>query len=242
VDNEVANETGMPQRIGGDVALDARALAIPGVWEFTPAVDEGHNTAFAVPFSAPEFVNAVGHLLPLGHMNVAVTRAGILRGIHYGDVPPGQAKYITCVAGSVWDVAVDLRLGSPTFGQYVGTLLDGQKRRAIYIGEGLGHGYICLEDRSILVYICSQPYNAEREHRLFPLDESLGIAWPKYAVDGSKLEVAVGRRDRSAPSLREALDAGLLPTATRVGACIDDRISSYRTWQRSKPGERRNWL
>ncbi|GIF01357.1 dTDP-4-dehydrorhamnose 3,5-epimerase family protein [Paractinoplanes rishiriensis] len=191
-------------------------LGIVGAWVFTPEVHTWAAGAFVEPYSAPEFAEVVGHRLDLGHLNVSVAHAGTVRGVHFGDVPPGQAKYITCVVGSVWDVAVDLRVGSPTFGAWVGTLLDDRTRSAVYLSEGLGHGYISLEDHSTLVYVCSQPYVEGREHRINPLDPDLDIGWPTVSRDGSELDYVIGRKDRAAPMLSEALKHGILPSLASV--------------------------
>ena len=83
---------------------------------------------------------------------------GVVRGIHFSDVPPGQAKYVTCVAGAVLDVVVDIRVGSPTFGRWDSVLLDDVDRRQIYLGEGLGHAFMSLADGSTVVYLCSTAY------------------------------------------------------------------------------------
>jgi dTDP-4-dehydrorhamnose 3,5-epimerase len=205
--------------------VEARELGISGAWVFSPPVHKGAVGAFVEPYSAPEFAETIGHRLTLGHMNVSVAKAGTLRGIHYGDVPPGQAKYITCVAGAVWDVVVDLRVGSPTFGAWEGVHLDDHTRRAVYLSEGLGHGYLSLADGSALVYLCSQPYVDGREHRLNSLDPAIDIAWPTHGRDSARLSFVRGRNDRAAPDLHDARNRGMLPdmhavaewTASRSG-------------------------
>lgn len=118
----------------------------------------------------------VGHGLDLIQANCSVSRRGALRG--YADVPPGQAKYGTCVRGAVLDVAVDIRVGPPTFGQWDSVLLDTVDRRAIYLAEGLGHAFLSLEDDSTVVDLCRTGEAREREHEIHPLDPAIGIAWP----------------------------------------------------------------
>ena len=93
---------------------------------------------------------------------------GVLRGIHFSDVPPGQAKYVTCVAGAVLDVVVDIRVGSPTFGQWDSVLLDDVDRREIYLAEGLGHAFMSLADGSTVVYLCSTAVRARARARRPP--------------------------------------------------------------------------
>ena len=99
----------------------------------------------------------------------------MIRGIHYADVPPGQAKYVTCVAGAILDVVVDLRAGSPTFGTWETVRLDDKDRRALFLAEGLGHGFQALSDSATVLYLCSTPYAAGREHGVNPMDPAIGI-------------------------------------------------------------------
>ncbi|MGI9206556.1 MAG: dTDP-4-dehydrorhamnose 3,5-epimerase family protein, partial [Rhodococcus sp. (in: high G+C Gram-positive bacteria)] len=162
-------------------------------------------------FKQSTFREATGRSLELAQANCSVSAAGVLRGIHYADVPPGQAKYVTCVSGSVLDVVVDLRVGSPTFGQWDSVLLDTTDRRAIFLSEGLGHGFLALEDNSTVVYLCSTPYTPEREHEVHPLDPEIGIDWPAVGRDGAPLEYELSAKDRAAPTLADARSAGLLP-------------------------------
>lgn len=153
-----------------------------------------------------------GRSFEVAQGNVSLSHAGVIRGIHYADVPPGQAKYVTCIQGAVLDVVVDLRVGSRTFGQWDSTVLDDSDRAAVFLSEGLGHAFIALEDNSAVTYLCSSVYAPEREHGIDPLDPELGIAWPTVARDGSPLEVTLSDKDHAAPSLAQAKAAGALPT------------------------------
>ena len=126
----------------------------------------------------------------LAQANCSVSAAGVLRGIHFSDVPPGQAKYVTCVRGAALDVVVDIRVGSPTFGQWDSVLLDDVDRRQIYLAEGLGHAFMSLADDTTVVYLCSTGYAPGREHGVHPLDPAIGIEWPTTGRDG----VAARRR------------------------------------------------
>ncbi len=188
-----------------------RELAVPGAWEITPAQHGDPRGVFLEWFQGEPFRSAVGHRLDLRQANMSVSAAGVLRGVHFADVPPGQAKYVTCPKGAVLDVVVDIRVGSPTFGAWDSVLLDDVDRRAIYLSEGLGHAFCSLEDDSTVVYLCSTPYAPGREHGLHPLDPALGIVWPTTARDGSPLEHQLSAKDAAAPTLAEAVDQGLLP-------------------------------
>ena len=138
--------------------------------------------------------------------NCSVSARGVLRGIHFADVPPGQGKYVTCVRGAVLDVAVDIRVGSPTFGRWDSVLLDERDRRGIYLAEGLGHAFLSLEDGSTVVYLCSTGYNPSAEHEVHPLDPAIGIDWPTDVVP------LLSPKDAAAPTLADAAALGLLPT------------------------------
>ena len=140
---------------------------------------------------------------------MARLRSGILRGIHYEK--EGSSVLVTCVSGSVWNVAVDLRIGSKTFASAIGVELNPCDGVAMHIGPGIGHGYLSLCDDSILVYACSSSVADSQTQRIFPLDDDLGVAWPATRKDGEPITWSVGHRDRAAPSLAAARESGLLP-------------------------------
>jgi dTDP-4-dehydrorhamnose 3,5-epimerase len=188
-----------------------RELAVPGAWEITPRQLGDPRGVFLEYFQAGPFRDAVGHGFDLQQANCSVSAAGVLRGIHYADVPPGQAKYVTCARGAVWDVAVDIRVGSPTFGRWDAVLLDDIDRRAVYLSEGLGHAFISLQDDSTVLYLCSMSYAPGREHSIHALDGTIGIAWPTEARDGSPITPALSAKDFAAPTLAEAANQGMLP-------------------------------
>ena len=116
--------------------MQIRPLAVPGAWEATPRQFVDERGVFLEWFTAASFTGTAGHRFDLAQANVSVSARGVLRGIHVADVPPGQAKYVTCVAGAVLDVVVDLRVGSPTFGAWDSTVLDAVDRRAVYLVRG----------------------------------------------------------------------------------------------------------
>ena len=185
-------------------------LSIEGAWEITPQRHGDPRGLFMEWYRGDRLAEAVGHPLRLAQANLSVSVRGVVRGIHFADVPPGQAKYVTCVRGAVLDVVVDLRRGSPTFGQWEGVRLDEEQRRAVYIGEGLGHGFCALTDDATLSYLCSSTYNPAAEHCVHPLDPALAIDWPADVP-------LLSARDEAAPNLAEAGRAGLLPAYAPVG-------------------------
>jgi len=181
-----------------------RTLSIAGAVEVTPQQHGDPRGLFAEWYRFDLLAAEIGHPLRLAQGNLSVSARGVVRGIHYADVPPGQAKYVTCTRGALLDVVVDLRVGSPTFGQWDAVRLDDVDRRAVYIGEGLGHGFCALTDDATLTYLCSETYNPQAEHTVHPLDPDLAIQWPVEAP-------TLSARDAAAPTLQEARDRGALP-------------------------------
>jgi dTDP-4-dehydrorhamnose 3,5-epimerase len=186
--------------------VDVVAHAITGVWSFTPVLRPDDRGVFLEAFKGDVFQEATGHAFDLQQMNISVSRAGTVRGVHFADVPPGQAKYVQCLSGRILDVVVDIRVGSPTFGQWEAVELDDVERKALYIDEGLGHAFCALTPSATVGYLCSQPYAPGHEHGINPLDPQLGLPWP----DGSRS--VLSPKDAAAPTLAEAEETGLLPT------------------------------
>jgi dTDP-4-dehydrorhamnose 3,5-epimerase len=190
-----------------------KSLGVGGAWVFTPQVHHDERGSFLEAFRGAEFAADLGYELDVAQVNTSVSRRGVIRGIHYADVPPGQAKYVTCVAGAVLDVVVDLRDGSPGFGKWEAVRLDDVGRQALFLPEGLGHAFMALTDQATVLYLCSTPYAPGREHGVHPLDPTLGISWPL----GLDYDPLLSAKDAAAPSLDEALADSALP---RYDECI----------------------
>ena len=186
--------------------MDIRPLAVAGAWEIRPRVFPDDRGVFLESFRGDRLAEVVGHRLDVVQSNVSVSVRGAVRGIHFADVPVGQAKFITVLAGSCIDYIVDLRVGSPTFGQWDAVQLDAADRRAVYLSEGLGHAFCSLEDGTTAQYLCSAVYNPAAEHGIHPLDPEIGLTLPEG------IEPLLSPKDAAAPTLRAALEAGLLPS------------------------------
>jgi dTDP-4-dehydrorhamnose 3,5-epimerase len=186
-------------------------LTVPGSWVFTPKQWPDPRGVFLEWFKGPVFREAVGHDLVVKQANHSVSSRGTLRGVHFADVPPGQAKYVYCTKGAVLDVVVDIRVGSPTFGASEAVELDAGTRRAVYLSEGLGHAFLALTDDANVTYLCSEPYNPGGEHGVHPLDPDLALPFP------DDVEHLLSDKDAAAPSLAEAQAQGLLPS---YDACL----------------------
>jgi dTDP-4-dehydrorhamnose 3,5-epimerase len=179
---------------------------VPDSFEVTPRQFPDDRGVFFEAYRADVLESAIGHRLDLAQVNSSVSRKGVVRGIHYADVPPGQAKYVACASGAVLDFVIDIRVGSPTFGQWDSVLLDDVDRRAIYIPEGLGHAFVALTDNATVNYLVSSFFALEREHGINPLDPEIGLTFPEAAG-----ELLLSPKDVDAPGLSAAREAGLLP-------------------------------
>lgn len=186
--------------------MDVRELKIGGAWEFTPRQHPDDRGRFLEWFKADVVEAAIGHPFTLTQANHSISRRGTVRGVHYALVPPSQAKYVYCPRGAVLDIAIDIRVGSPTYGEHDTVTLDEVDRRAIYLSEGLGHLFVALTDDASVTYLCSTGYNPEREKGIDPLDPALALPLP------TDVELLLSPKDQAAPSLAEAADQGLLPT------------------------------
>ncbi|MBL1105864.1 dTDP-4-dehydrorhamnose 3,5-epimerase family protein [Streptomyces sp. 5-8] len=183
-----------------------RPLGIEGAWVDTPRVFPDDRGRFHEWFRGGVFRESVGQGFSLAQANCSRSARGTLRGIHYAAVPPGQAKYVTCVRGAVLDVVVDVRVGSPGFGRWEAVRLDDTTHGCVYLSEGLGHAFMALEDDSTVVYLCSEGYAPEREYGIDPLDPALAVDWPEG------LAPRLSAKDAAAPTLEEAGRMGLLPS------------------------------
>lgn len=196
--------------------MQIRELSIPDAYELTPAVLEDDRGVFLEWYRFDQLEETIGHQLDVRQANTSVSRKGVVRGIHFADVPRGQAKYVTVSRGSVLDVVVDIRVGSPTFGTWDSVVLDDRDRRALYLSEGLGHLFVALEDRSTVNYLVSDVYNPTAEHGINPFDPDVNIEFPAGLGD-----LVVSQKDRDAPGLAELAESGALPTMAAMRAYYD---------------------
>ncbi len=204
--------------------MQIRELSIAGAFEVTPRQFPDDRGTFFEWYRFDALAEAVGHPLDLRQGNGSISRRGVVRGIHFADVPPSQAKYVTVAHGAVIDFVVDIRVGSPTFGQWDSVLLDTVDRRAVYISEGLGHCFVALHDDTAVNYLVSEVFTPEHEHGITPLDETVALSLP-FPAD----ELLLSPKDVAAPTLLEAQAQGLLPTweaAIGYTRTLDDQWSN----------------
>ncbi|WP_184694857.1 dTDP-4-dehydrorhamnose 3,5-epimerase family protein [Saccharothrix tamanrassetensis] len=186
--------------------MKTTAMSIRDAYRIYPEHHPDRRGRFHEAFRAGELSEVIGYPFEVGQANYSVSAKNTLRGIHGTTIPPGQAKLVTCVRGAVMDVAVDLRVGSPTFGAYEVTYQDEESGVAVYLADGLGHAFLALTDDACMNYLCSEEYVPGTMIVVDPLDPDIGIPWnltdPPIMSD----------KDASGLSLKDAVSSGLLPT------------------------------
>lgn len=186
--------------------MDLTPLGIQGAWLATSPVWEDDRGSFREWFKASDIKSATGLDFSVAQANLSQSKRGVLRGIHYSLAAGGQAKWVTCVSGSIRDVIVDIRPTSPTYGQYVIVDLVGGSGNVVLIGTGLGHGFISLEDASSVAYLITSPFSPKEEFEINPLDPEINIDW------GLPLDqLLLSPKDATAPFLAERYAEGNLP-------------------------------
>jgi dTDP-4-dehydrorhamnose 3,5-epimerase len=179
-------------------------LEIEGAWiAYSPEVTDARGS-FREWFKATEIERATGRKFQVVQSNISISQCGAIRGIHYSLSPEGQSKWITCVTGSIWDVIVDIRPSSPTFKKWIPILLKANSGTSVFISEGLGHGFLALEDNSAISYLLTDEYSPDEEFGINPFDSELQISWPTSAP-------VLSMKDSGAKSLLTMLQEGKLP-------------------------------
>jgi dTDP-4-dehydrorhamnose 3,5-epimerase len=130
--------------------------------------------------------------------NESFSSRGVVRGLHWQAAPHTQAKLVRVVRGAVWDVAVDIRRGSPTFGRHVAVTLTGENHLQLYIPRGFAHGFIVLEDDTLFSYKCDNLYSSAADRGMRFDDPALGIRWPEIGVS-----LTLSQKDRNLPMFSE---------------------------------------
>ena len=173
--------------------------SLDGVFYIEPTIYSDARGYFFESFNAEQFAHETGLEPHFVQDNEAKSRRGVVRGLHYQLPPYAQAKLVRVVSGVVWDVAVDIRRNSPTFGQYTAIELSGENKRQLYIPEGFAHGYAVLSDEAVFQYKCDNFYAPQSEGGISILDESLGIDW-RIPMD----KAILSDKDKKHPKLADA--------------------------------------
>ena len=162
---------------------------IPNVLIFEPKVFGDERGFFFESFNQKVFEQIVGYEVKFVQDNHSCSSKGVLRGLHYQLAPYAQAKLVRCLRGAIYDIAVDIRTGSPTFGQWVGAELSADNKKQIWIPEGFAHGFIALEDNSEILYKTNNFYSKECERAILWNDKDLKINWPLEPVTISDKDI-----------------------------------------------------
>jgi dTDP-4-dehydrorhamnose 3,5-epimerase len=186
--------------------VEIKPLAISGAYYIENTVHRDDRGEFVEWFRFDHLHAATGLSFDTRQGNLSESEKGALRGIHYADVPPGQAKYVMCVVGAIRDFVIDIRVGSPTFGTSVAVDLDARQRNAVALDVGLGHAFVALEPGTVVSYLVSDVYRPESEHAIHPLDDdvALDLGFPHSSL-------LLSPKDQAAPSLKQAREEGRLP-------------------------------
>jgi dTDP-4-dehydrorhamnose 3,5-epimerase len=179
-------------------------LSIPGLYMLESPVWSDDRGLFREWFKDEDF-RAAGLSFHARQSNLSLSKKNVVRGLHYSMAPEGQAKVVTCAHGELDDVIVDIRVGSPTFGQHEVVHLAADEERSVYVPVGVAHGFCVTSDTGALTYLLSSPFNAAFELEINPFDAELKVPW---TLDG---EAIVSPKDAGAPSLRQRLDTQELP-------------------------------
>jgi dTDP-4-dehydrorhamnose 3,5-epimerase len=181
-------------------------LGIDGAWLVESEVWSDERGFFREWFKSEKIESVLGRDFRVEQANISVSSLGTLRGVHYSMAPRGQAKWVTCASGSIQDVIVDVRSNSRTFGQWVDIELKGNSGKSVFISEGLGHGFLALENNTTVSYLVSTPFSPTDEFAINPLDDKLGINWQINLIS-----LNISKKDKDAPTLSERLAEGKLP-------------------------------
>jgi len=185
--------------------MKTHPLKISGSWKIEFQKFDDNRGFFYESFKEEDFKNQIGRNLNIKQTNTSSSSRGSVRGIHYALVPPSQAKLVQCQRGSIKDYVIDIRVGSPTFGQFEEIELNEKSASAVFIEEGLAHAFVALENQTVVTYFVTEKYNPEREKGINPFDKTLNVKWPE-------IELILSEKDKQAISLEEAKNQGLLPT------------------------------
>jgi len=186
-------------------------MGIQGAFVFTQVRHKDSRGHFQESFKLSSLEKELGLGFEVKQVNQSTSAKGVIRGIHFADNPPGQAKYVSCLKGSIWDIVVDLRTGSTTFGKWEGVEVSAANGKSVLIAEGLGHGFLSLQEGSAVSYLCSEEYNPKTERQINPLDRDLAIDFSGIGAGFGVEEFLLSDQDRKAQGFKEALESGLLP-------------------------------
>jgi dTDP-4-dehydrorhamnose 3,5-epimerase len=170
-------------------------LSIEGVWLHTPKVWPDERGTFHEVFKLSQISEKLGRDFQVKQVNQSTSAAGVIRGIHWTDSLEGQAKYVSCPKGALWDVVVDLRRESATYGEWDARLLSEENGQSLLISEGIGHAFLALKNETVANYLCSSEFNPSADKTINPLDPSLKIGFSKLAEEFEIQDLRMSPKD-----------------------------------------------
>lgn len=172
-------------------------LKVPGAWVHIPEIHGDERGTFEEQFKFSIIEKQLGIEFLVKQVNKSVSNKGVLRGIHVTDSERGQAKYISCSAGSLWDFVVDLRPDSPTFLTWDGVMISPENSKSVLISEGIGHAFLSLEDGTVATYLCTSEYDPKSERTLNPLQKKFAEAFLNAGGAVGLTEFFLSDKDRN---------------------------------------------
>ncbi len=174
--------------------------SIAGVWVIQPNVYEDSRGSFMESFQISSFREHIGEL-SIVQENESVSKKGVLRGLHLQEEPYSQAKLLRCISGAIWDVIVDLRPNSSTYGEHFSIKLSAQNHKQLFIPRGFAHGFLTLTDEAIVQYKVNNTYNPQSERTIKYNDPKLGIDWLEQGI--TEEELIISDKDLAGISFEE---------------------------------------
>ena len=175
-------------------------LSIEGAWLFESPSHGDDRGYFREWFKSSVITETLGREFNVSQSNLSRSKKGVVRGIHFSMAPGGQAKWVTCANGSLWDVIVDIRPKSPTFKRWEAVELRAEEGKSLLISEGLGHAFLSLQDNTVISYLLTTPYSPKDDFAINPQDPEIAIKWPE-------MQLLFSEKDAGAPSLKEFLSS-----------------------------------
>jgi dTDP-4-dehydrorhamnose 3,5-epimerase len=170
---------------------------ISGVWIHNPVRFPDSRGIFEEQFKTSVIQNELGRGFEVLQVNQSLSNEGVVRGIHWTASPAGQAKYLSCVRGSIWDVYVDLRKDSYTFGHWGAEFISLENGKSVLLSEGIGHAFLALEDDTVVNYLCTSEFDPSADRTINPLDPILAIPFESVAKDHGIRELILSDKDRT---------------------------------------------
>ena len=185
--------------------MPVRPLSIHGAWLLQSRVFADDRGTFSEWFKSSLLTELTGETFEPVQANVSVSNAGVIRGIHYSLAPHGQAKLVTVLRGSILDVAIDVRVGSPTFGKYETAVMEAGDGQSMFLRNDMAHAFQALEENTVVSYLVSSEYSPTDEKEISPMCSTLNIQW------NDSLQAVLSEKDRAAPDIAQQSAAGQLP-------------------------------